>query len=349
MKKQGKKRLGKRVFTRLAYKERVIIENRYCVDWKSITEIAKELNRPKSTVSREIGGRPRKGIGRYTADKGQSRADNNAKRQGRQGRITHTPLREYMLEKLKEGWSPEQVSIRLPIDYKKDEGMRISHEAIYQYIYAQVKTSGKVPKGKEDLRPYLARRYGRRRKKGFRAMQKLYRPQLPSIEDRPKAVEKRKEVGHWEDDTMVSRKSTVRLKTINERVSGIILIGKMKDGSISESNRVVLDRLSKIPTPARKTLTRDRGTENFGYQEIEKELNMTCWFAHPYSSQERGSNENGNGLIRRPYPKKTDFDFVSDDDIRALERRLNNRPRKRLGGLTPYEVFFRATGVALEC
>jgi IS30 family transposase len=147
---------------------------------------------------------------------------------------------------------------------------------------------------------------------------------------------------------MVSRESLVRLKTINERVSGIIFIGKMCDGSITESNRVVIERLRAVPHEYRKTLTRDRGSENFGYLEIEKELTMSCWFAHPYCSRERGSNENGNGLIRRPYPKKTDFAKVSDAELCALEHRLNSRPRKRHGGLTPYEVFFNLTGVALD-
>lgn len=197
------------------------------------------------------------------------------------------------------------------------------------------------------MRPYLARRHTRRAKKGFRKAQKMERPILPSIDDRPKSVDQRKEVGHWEDDTMVSRESRVRLKTINERVSGVILIGKMHDGSIVESNRVVIERLRALPKEVRKTLTRDRGTENLGFREIEQELNMTCWFAHAYCSQERGSNENGNGLIRRPYPKKTNFTNVTDSALSRLEYLLNTRPRKRHGGLSPVEVFYRKTGVAL--
>ena len=201
--------------------------------------------------------------------------------------------------------------------------------------------------GHVDLRPHLARRHKRRQKKGFRATQKLYRPQLPCIEDRPRVVDKRKQLGHWEDDTMVSRESSDRLKTINERVSGIVLIGKMQDGTIAESNRVVVERLSNIPTPLRKTLTRDRGTENFGYQEIEKQLQMQCYFAHAFCSQERGSNENVNGLIRRILPKKTDFASVSAEEVQRIEHLLNSRPRKRHGGKTPYEVFFERTGCAL--
>jgi len=175
----------------------------------------------------------------------------------------------------------------------------------------------------------------------------MERAVLPSIEDRPATVEKRIEIGHWEDDTIVSRQSNARLKTINERVSGVIFIGKMKDGSVAESNRVVIERLSQLPSEVRKTLTRDRGFENLGYQEIERKLDMSCWFAHAYCSQDRGSNENGNGLVRRPYPKKTDFELVTAEDVHRTEYLLNTRPRKRHGGLTPEEVLFNATGVAL--
>jgi IS30 family transposase len=302
-------------------------------------------------VSREISGKPRKGIGKYDADIAHRKA---LERIGKRGNTPKTlrvaGLKVYIEDKLSLGWSPEQISIRLPIEYKKDIQMRISYEAIYQEVYRRVRRggNGRVKPGQLDLRLHLTRRHTRRARKGFRKAQRLEREtSLPSIEKRPKVVDRRKQVGHWEDDTMVSKQSLTRLKTINERVSGVIFIGKMKDGSVTESNRVVLERLSVIPKQYRKTLTRDRGSENRGWEEIEEELETSVFFAHAYSSYERGSNENGNGLIRRPYPKKTDFDPVPDVDIRALERALNSRPRKRLGGFTPEEVFFRATGVAL--
>jgi IS30 family transposase len=244
------------------------------------------------------------------------------------------------------GWSPEQVSIRLPIDHP---GNNISYEAIYQFVYAQIELhgSGKAKEGCEDLRPHLPRRHTRRQRKGFRQARKMYMPALPSIENRPAIVDERKQIGHWEDDTMVSRQSADRLKTINERVSGVVLIGKMKEGTISESNRVVNERLGKIPEEIRKTLTRDRGMENLGYQELEKDLNISCYFARAYCSQDRGSNENVNGLIRRFFPKKTDFSKISDEEINRAEFLLNSRPRKRHGGKTPLEVLLARTGVAI--
>lgn len=116
---------------------------------------------------------------------------------------------------------------------------------------------------------------------------------------------------------------------------------------MDEANRVSKERLSAIPQRFRKTLTRDRGSENMGYQELEATLGIRCFFAHPYHSWERGSNENLNGLIRRFFPKKTDFRTVTDEEIRLVEYLLNTRPRKRLGWKTPYEVFYKHTGVAL--
>lgn len=335
----------------LSLRERITIEYGWCRDGKTITDIARELGRNKSSVSREIGGKPRKGIGKYDADIAHRKALERIEKRGNTPKTLRVAgLKTYIEEKLGLGWSPEQISIRLPIEYKKDTQMRISYEAIYQEVYRRVRRGGNgaMKQGQLDLRPRLARRHTRRAKKGFRKAQRLEREtSLPSIEKRPKVVDRRKQFGHWEDDTMVSKQSLTRLKTINERVSGVIFIGKMKDGSITESNRVVMERLSVIPKQYRKTLTRDRGTENLGWQEIEEELETNVFFAHAYSSYERGSNENSNGLIRRPYPKKTDFDAVPDDDIQALERALNSRPRKRHGGFTPEEVFFRATGVAL--
>jgi IS30 family transposase len=248
---------------------------------------------------------------------------------------------------MKLGWSPEQISIRLSIDHK---GESISYEAIYQFVYAQVYRGGNgyVKKDCEDLRMFLTRRHHKRSKKGFRKAQKLERVgSLPSIEDRPSEVNKRKIVGHWEDDCIVSRQSLPRLKSINERVSGVVLLGKMRNGTSEESTRVVCEKMKTIPSPYLKTLTRDRGTENMGWRDIEKRLNMQVFFAHAYCSSERGSNENLNGLVRRFFPKKTDFTKVTDQEILKVEYLLNTRPRKRHGGKTPLEVLLELTGVAI--
>lgn len=342
----------KRVFERISFKERVIIENRYCIDKKKVKDIAIELDRSWSSILREISDKPRMGRGKYSADVRQVEVEQKRSKQGRKSKFEYEELKNYVVKKMKEeDWSPEQISIRLPIEHKQNKKMRISHEAIYQYVYAQVHRGGNglVKKDCEDLRIYLPRRHHRRALKGFRKAQKLERStNLPSIEDRPKEVEKRKTIGNWEDDCIVSRQSKERVKSLNERKSGVVFLGKMKDGTSEESTRVVCEKLKKIPSPYLKTLTRDRGTENMGWEELEKSLNIKVYFAHAYSSYERGSNENLNGLVRRYFPKKTDFAKVSDEELLKVEKLLNTRPKKRFCGKTPAEVLYEDTGVALD-
>ena len=344
---KGEKIKKRRAFKQFTLSSRIKIEIRYR-DGRSLREIAKELGggRTAGSVCREIDGKPRKGIGKYQAHIAHEKA--LEKRHGKKGfRLKNVLIQGYVAEKMKIGWSPEQISIRLPIDRK---GQSISYEAIYQFVYAQVYRGGNgvVKKDCEDLRIYLARRHHKRSKKGFRKAQRIERIQsLPSIEDRPSEVEKRKVVGHWEDDCIVSRQSLPRLKSINERASGVILLGKMKDGTSEESTRIFCEKIKNIPSPYLKTLTRDRGSENMGWRDIEKRLNLKVFFAHAYCSSERGSNENLNGLVRRFFPKKTDFAKVTDEEILKVEYLLNTRPRKRFHGKTPLEVLLELTGVAI--
>jgi IS30 family transposase len=251
-------------------------------------------------------------------------------------------LQAYVTTHLKLGWSPEQISATAPGD--------ISHEAIYQYIYAQVYRNGwgELKPDREDLRPYLARRKKRRTLQGLRKSHRVLAGPLPSIDDRPEIVDLRTEIGHWEDDLIVSRESPDNLKTINERVSGLVFIARVPNSTALAGDTAVSRRLKAIPPQYRKTLTRDNGKENIKYEKLSADLGIQVFFAHPYSSWERGSNENLNGLIRRFFPKKTNFQLVTDEEISRVEYLLNSRPRKRLGWKTPYEVFFEMTGVALQ-
>ena len=334
----------------LTLEERINIE----IGWKkgeSITTIAESLERNKSSISREIDGKPRYGAGSYKAVHAHHKALARIQKRGNVSILSQNKtLRTYVVKKIKLGWSPEQIEIRLPIEYPHDDHMRISYETIYQYVYAQIRRggNGKVKEGCEDLRPYLCRRHTRRATKGFRKAQKVERnASLPSIETRPPVVNERSEIGHWEDDTIVSRESSTRIKSINERLSGVHLFIKAKDGTIESCDTALRSRLSSVPKTFLKTLTRDRGSENRGHVALAKETGFTIFFAHSYASYERGSNENGNGLLRRFFPKKTDFAKITPDEIRTAERLINTRPRKRLGGLTPAEVFYQKTGVAL--
>ncbi|MEJ0053815.1 MAG: IS30 family transposase [bacterium] len=333
-------------------RERSIIEVRWRKDAKSVTDMATELGRNKSSVSRELAGKPRKGMGRYRAEAAHAKAQERIGKRGNTPKMKRTPtLKAYVEEKMREKkWSPEQVHIRLPLEYPDDPSMRISTEAVYQEVYRRIhrKGRGSVKPGETDLRPHLARRHKARAKQGFRKARRMARNEaLPSIEARPEVVNERSRIGDWEDDTMVSRQSTDRVKSMTERRSGVTFFEKAKDGTAVVCDEALIKRLSALPKRVRKTLTRDRGTENVRWEEVKEALDMDIFFAHPYSSCERGSNENANGLARRFFPKKTDWSLVSDEELARAERLINTRPRKRHGGLTPEEVFWRDTGVAI--
>jgi IS30 family transposase len=223
---------------------------------------------------------------------------------------------------LKEGWSPEQVAGRI----KEKKLGSISYETIYQFVYEQT--------GEEDLRPLLKRRHKARQQKGVRRWQRLPNPNKPSIETRPEIVSARSRLGDWEGDLVVSRESKSALVTLVERKSGYLCVEKIASKTVQYTAGVMARRLKGA-----KTLTLDNGSENNGWKRIEEETGAKVYFAHPYSSWERGTNENTNGLIRWYLPKKTDFALVSASRIRDIEYALNNRPRKRLGYKTPEEVF----------
>jgi transposase, IS30 family len=333
-------------------KERGIIEIRWCRDHKTMTEIAQELGRNKSSVSREIGGRSRRGHGKYQADAAHARALERIRKRGNIPKAVRNPIvRAYIEEKMiNERWSPEQISIRLPHEFRKSPHMRLSTESVYQEVYRRVYRGGNgaVKRGMVDLRPYLARRHKRRAKKGFRKARKAERDaSLPSIDCRPSVVDWRSRIGDWEDDTLVSRQSATRVKNVTERRSGVTFFGKTGSGTAEDCDRVLLEKLAWLPATTRHTLTRDRGSENVRWQVIRDALGMEVYYAHPYASYERGTNENTNGLIRRFFPKKTDWNKVPDEALARVEYLLNTRPRKRHGGLTPVEVFYQETGVAI--
>lgn len=304
---------------------------------KSIREIAKAIGRSPSSISREVN----KNVPlhrSYRPRLAQERAEVKRTSRGRKLRLKSQFIRRYVIKKLREGLSPEQISGRLTKDHSD---LSISHEAIYQYIYNQVHREGRgeLKRHHHDLRKYLKRRHKRRQKKGMRKSQRIWRPKGISIDERPKEVETRVVLGHWETDSMVSKKSRVGLNTLVERKTGLVFITRIVDGTSETTKDAVIERLGSLPQRFRKTITSDNGSENFAYDETQQELGIEWYFAHPYHSWERGTNENTNGLIRWYLPKGTDFATISDETIKAIETALNNKPRKRLGWKTPLEAF----------
>ena len=303
----------------------------------SIRNIAGTLGRSPSSVLREIN-RNIPLQRRYTPRLANERALKKRTCRGRKLRLKSGFIRCYVVSGLKSGLSPAQIAGRLSFEYPAES---ISHEAIYQYIYSLAHRNGwgEMKPYYHDLRPYLKRRHKRRGQKGMRSVQRVFRLKGLSIDDRPKEIETRQAIGHWEGDSVISKKSKVGLNTLVERKTGLVFITKIANRTARSTKDAVIQKLSVLPKHVRKTLTSDNGVENFLYDEVEKQLDILWFFAHPYHSWERGTNENTNGLIRWYFPKGTDFATISNEDIKAVEISLNNRPRKRLDWRTPLEVF----------
>lgn len=307
-------------------------------DGYSRRAIGERLGRSHSSIVRELQKNRSPTIGRYTPRLAQERTQLMRQARGQRQRLKERLIRDYVEEKLRIRWSPEQIAGRLPRDHP---GHHISHEAVYQYIYSRVEREGWGVKVRgEDLRPYLRRSHRRRSRKNvpFPSQQGRIRNRT-SIEERPAYIEKRRQVGHWEGDSMVSSQSPAGLNTLVERATGFSKVQKVADGGAAATSQAVTHQLALLPPHLRRTLTTDNGKEHSGHEGVTAELGVRWYFCHAYASHERGTNENTNGLIRDYFPKKTDFALITDERIQEVEDLLNDRPRKRLKYKTPREVF----------
>lgn len=305
---------------------------------RSIRSIAEELGRSPSSVSREVRKNKPLHFERYTPRLAHERALRNRTHRGRKDRLKNEATRGYVHTKLKEGFSPEQIAGRLRVDHPKEH---ISHEAIYQYIYAQIHRDGRgdIRLGHIDLRPWLKRRHKARAKHGLRKGARVLRPSGPSIDVRPAIVDRRTRLGDWESDTVESCLHRPGINTLVERKSGLLCITKLKCKDAQSTRMAIARRLASLPKHLRRTVTFDNGPENRQWMEVEQAAGVRAYFAHPYHSWERGTNENTNGLIRWYFPKGTDFGTISDEELARVEQAINTRPRKRLGWRTPLEVW----------
>lgn len=306
---------------------------------RSARAIAKDIGRSPSSVSREIS-RNADSLERqrYFPRSAHERALVKRKSRGRQNRLKNDIIRGYVVKELQKRTSPEQIAGRIN---KEHPDQSISHEAIYQFIYAQVYRNGwgYLKPGYQDLRSCLRRRKKRRTPKGMRRCQKMSIEKGLSIDLRPKVINHRLRVGDWESDSVESCDHKPGINTLVERKAGLVFITRLKNKTSQATISAIESRIKYLPRELKQTATFDNGPENQKWQELEERTGLKCFFAHPYCSGERGTNENTNGLIRDFFPKKTDFTMISDEELHAVEDNLNNRPRKRLGWLTPLEVF----------
>ncbi len=294
---------------------------------KPLREIARAVNRDPATISRELKrNAPPVHTGYYLAHTAHQRSEKRKSKAHQRQRLKNDAISAYVREKLSLGWSPEQVSGRLPLEHPS---FCISHEAIYQYIY----------KEHHELIAQLTRSHKKRHKKGHsRKHKKSHIPNRVGIQDRPEDIAQRQHMGHWESDTIVSRQSVAAIMLLVERKTRVSLITKINQKTALENSQGIIARLQDFPQTLRQSITYDNGSENTEHETVNQQLNTLSFFCNPYHSWEKGSVENTAGLVRRIYPKKTDFAVVPDEDIAATEFLLNNRPRKCLNYLTPLEA-----------
>lgn len=297
------------------------------------SQIAKEVVVHKSTISRELKRnltfvRTKLGYWAYKPDYAQNYA--NDRRQATRYFYKFTKEVEgFVTEKIQEGWSPEQIS-----GYAKRWNLfSISHERIYQFLLEDKKRNGTLYKNLRHQSKKYRKRYGSPTRQGAIRNRRM-------IDERPKIVEQKSRIGDWELDTIVGKSHKQAVLTVVERVSKFAVLRKLssKTGQLTE---IALVDALKPYLHVVHTLTSDSGSEFSRHEEISKKLNAAFYFAHPYSSWERGLNENTNGLIRQYIKKGSELSNINDEMLGILADKLNNRPRKTLGYKTPNEVFFR--------
>ncbi len=332
-------------------------------------ECARRLDRDIKTIRRELKrNATRVSVGRndwdiiYEPVHAQAISDERRRRAW----FAKEPLKNkkiytYVLKKLRKGWSPEQIAGRLKkYDHPDDPSWHICHETIYAFIYKE-KTDAtreglhqksildKRLKNKEKrmitvtdqtpLYEYLRRKQLRRRKRSGRKVHRARIPDRISIHDRPKCIERRKQFGHWEGDSIVGDKHASGLHTEYERVSSLTRIEKVNNLTAAEAVVASKKIFCPLPEKARRSTTLDNGSENTKHTEVKVACGIQAYFADSYSSWQRGGNENCNLWIRYYFPKGTDFSTITDEEVKDVEWELNNRPRKRLNFKTPQEVF----------
>jgi len=241
-------------------------------------------------------------------------------------------LRNYIVRNTKKYWSPEQISGRLKLKWPEDKNRQISKDSIYVFLYRK----------RKDLVKHLRCQKGKyRRRYGTRIREKR-RDELKKrrIDQRPTEVKKREKLGHWEGDTIVGSDNQ-HILTHVERKSGKLLADKLERGTAELTKNKTVQRFKKISKKKKLTITYDNGSTFSDHEMTEKKTGIEIYFAHPYHSWERGTNENCNGLLRQFFPKKSSFAMITQRQIDEACGLINNRPRKRLGYLTPNEVFSR--------
>jgi IS30 family transposase len=319
---------------KIGKKERGLIA-RMLAQGKTIRAIARNLCRSPSTISEEVSRNQVWDGGKFVYESiiAQEEYEKRKSKAGKREPLKNDWLYKYVVDHLGLGWAPEQISGRLKLEHPLIKSRTVGMETIYRYIYDPINLD-------EHLWEYLPRGQKKRRKQKGRSVHKSHIEARISISKRLSKVNKRKEFGHFEGDTVEGRRSVGDgIHTEVERMSRMFFAVKVKKINSEETIKVQTEIFANLPESARKSVTLDNGRENHLHMRLNETLNMKTYFCHPYASYERGTNENTNGLLRRYLPKKTDFTTINQDELSEIVLEINNRPRKVLKYQTAQEVF----------
>jgi len=324
--------MARKKIGRLILKERTQIETLLNAN-KSKDYIAKTLKRARSTITREIN---KFGVSDKIKDSSElahwHAKDEFLNKRNKDKISIHKRLRIYVYKGLLSEWTPEQISDRLKDDFPNDPIMSISHESIYRFIYIHPQASLNKKLIKLLVRKKTRRRPAKKRRgTGSKIINQV------SIDERPKYIDLRED-GHWEGDLIIGKGHKSALGTIVEHKSKYTIIIKLEGKNANEVAKMFSLKLNQLNPIFKKSMTYDNGIEMARHEIITKKTGMKIYFAHPYSSWKRGTNENTNGLIRRNLPKGTDFNIIDKKRIVEIQEKLNNRPRKIIGFKTPKEI-----------
>ena len=306
----------------------------------SVRAIAGRLGRAPSSVSREV--RRNGGLRRYRAVAADQRAWRAAARPKACKLAGNPALARAVAEKLSEDWSPEQISGWLKLTYPHDEGMRVSHEAIYQSLFVQARGALK-----KELTEHLRTRRTIRRSRhaSLRGKKRGQIQDAVSIRERPAEAEDRAVPGHWEADLLSGSRNS-HVATLVERSTRFVMLLKLDGKHAPTVAAALAEGIQRLPEELRKTLTVDRGLEMAAHKSFTIATNVSVYFCDPRSPWQRGSNENINGLLRQYLPKRSDLKPFTQDDLDAIAQRLNTRPRKTLAFRTPGDMLEEAIDTA---
>lgn len=292
-------------------------------------EMARALDRAPSTISRELK-RERGSDDRYHAGAAerQRRALRTAANQQHRKLVSGSALLMIITAGLEQYWSPEQIVGRMRFEQGKET---VCPETIYQYLYHE---------GRAFL-PYLRCQKGKYRRRYGTKIREIRREELKKkrIDTRPAIVETRERLGDWEGDTVVGKEKTVHILTHVDRKSGYLLADKVLVATAENVRKIIVERFANVPRKKQHTITYDNGVQFAEHESIERDARLMVYFAYPYHSWERGTNENTNGLLRQFFPKGSYFRQITRQMLNRAVKFINTRPRKRLNYRTPLEVF----------